>query len=112
MFEKEAEEYYESKPVHTYVDSLGFFHDLEGIKQAYIQGRIDERKANEWHYPSKGETLINNNTLENKSSHVQMKAFQTLDEVNKCLKKIPYSDFIDVRILPSDGLYYVIYLES
>jgi hypothetical protein len=57
-------------------------------------------------------TLINNNTLENKSSHVQMKAFQTLDEVNKCLKKIPYSDFIDVRILPSDGLYYVIYLES
>ena len=51
MFEKEAEEYYESKPVHTYVDSLGFFHDLEGIKQAYIQGRIDERKANEWHNP-------------------------------------------------------------
>ena len=53
--EKKAEEYYESKPVHTYVDSLGYFHDLEGIKQAYIQGRLDERKANEWHYPSKGE---------------------------------------------------------
>ena len=57
-------------------------------------------------------TFINNNTLENKSSHVQMKAFQTLDEVNNFLKEIPYSDFIDVRILPSDGLYYVIYLES
>ena len=55
MFEKEAEEYYESKPVHTYVDSLGFFHDLEGIKQAYIQGRIDERKANEWHYVKDGD---------------------------------------------------------
>lgn len=56
-------------------------------------------------------TLINNNTLENKSPHVQIEAFQTLDETNKCLKKIPYSDFIDVKILPSDGLYYVIYLE-
>lgn len=57
-------------------------------------------------------TLINNNTLENKSSHVQIKAFQTLDRINKFLKKIPKADFIDVRILPSDGLYYVIYLES
>ena len=56
-------------------------------------------------------TSTNDDCLENKPPHVQIKAFQTLDEVNKFLKKIPYSDFIDVRILSSDSLYYVIYLE-
>ena len=53
---------------------------------------------------SSNTTLIHTTaSTENKSPYVQMKAFQTLDEVNDFLKEIPHSDFIDVRILPSDS---------
>lgn len=96
----------------TSYDVVNNFNIDDYLKYVYDSKTNTSSTMNTKDDKSSTATLINNNTLENKSSHVQIKAFQTLNEMNKFLKKIPYSDFIDVKILPSDGLYYVIYLES
>ena len=96
----------------TSYDVVNNFNIDDYLKYVYDSKTNTSSTMNTKDDKSSTATLINNNTLENKSSHVQIKAFQTLNEMNKFLKKIPKADFIDVKILPSDGLYYVIYLES
>ena len=98
--------------VFTSYDVINNFNIDDYLEYVYDSETNTSFAMNTKDYKPRTTTLINNNTLENKSSHVQIKAFQTLNEMNKFLKKIPKADFIDVRILPSDGLYYVIYLES
>ena len=60
MFEKEAEEYV-SKIRHDVINWDGakpeerFYNEIK-FKQAYLAGaEFGYNKANEWHYPSKGE---------------------------------------------------------
>ena len=93
----------------TSYDVINNFNIDDYLKYVYDSKTNTSSAMNTKDYKPSTATLINN-TLENKSSHVQMKAFKTLDEVNNFLKKIPKADFIDVRIL-SNCLYYVIYLE-
>ena len=95
----------------TSYDVINNFNIDDYLKYVYDSKTNTSSIMNTKDYTPSTVTLINN-ALENKSPHVQIKAFQTLDKVNNFLTEIPYSDFIDVKILPSDGLYYVIYLES
>ena len=54
MFEKEAEEYYEDVTVGTFQEGTENFADA--VLTAYKDGaEFGYNKANEWHYPSKGE---------------------------------------------------------
>ena len=54
MFEKEAEEYYDTTaPIISEISYLDFEN---GVKLAFKDGaEFGYNKANEWHYPSKGE---------------------------------------------------------
>ena len=53
MFEKEAEEYAEE---NKEVDWEGFDKNKEDLEKAFKDGaEFGYNKANEWHYPSKGE---------------------------------------------------------
>ena len=55
MFEKEAEEF-ERRKHYRYEDNDYCGDIADGIIQAYQQGaEFGYNKANEWHYPSKGE---------------------------------------------------------
>ena len=52
MFEKEAEEY----AIENWEHYEGGQNDSKALKQAYLAGaEFGYNKANEWHYPSKGE---------------------------------------------------------
>ena len=52
MFEKEAEEY----AIENWEHYEGGQNDSKALKQAYLAGaEFGYDKANEWHYPSKGE---------------------------------------------------------
>ena len=52
MFEKEAEEY----AIENWEHYEGGQNDSKALEQAYLAGaEFGYNKANEWHYPSKGE---------------------------------------------------------
>ena len=56
MFEKEAEEYAIENYETCLYDDLPYTNDSKAIEQAFKDGaELGYNKANEWHYPSKGE---------------------------------------------------------
>ena len=56
MFEKEAEEYAIENYETCLYDDLPYTNDSKAIEQAFENGaELGYNKANEWHYPSKGE---------------------------------------------------------
>ena len=56
MFEKEAEEYAIENYETCLYDDLPYTNDSKAIEQAFEDGaELGYNKANEWHYPSKGE---------------------------------------------------------
>ena len=56
MFEKEAEEYAIENYETCLYDDLPYTNDSKAIEQAFEDGaEFGYNKANEWHYPSKGE---------------------------------------------------------
>ena len=56
MFEKEAKEYAIENYETCLYDDLPYTNDSKAIEQAFEDGaELGYNKANEWHYPSKGE---------------------------------------------------------
>ena len=56
MFEKEAKEYAIENYETCLYDDLPYTNDSKAIEQAFENGaELGYNKANEWHYPSKGE---------------------------------------------------------